>query len=389
MRDRGVDHYPPTRRELGAGRMVGRKNAPVGGQRANGKMAGGVFQGVQALRFLAAILVVVTHATFYVSNRLIPEWNVWEVGTVGVDIFFVISGFVMMVTSTPFVAAPKGWRYFAMRRIVRIVPMYWIATTIKIATLFVLPGVAYRSALEPQHVLFSYLFLPSRNEAGVVEPVLGVGWTLTYEMYFYAIFALALFLRLRPFIFVTSFMLVATACGMLLPESVSSPWAVYLDRVVLFFVVGMAIGKMVQAGYMRWAPLLVAILVTTAVVLALSGHAEWYRSSMFRFTVVCAVVLAVVWAEPYLRGRVPAFVLFLGDASYSIYLFHPLAAPIVPEVMARLGIRVGWLGVVGAIVFALVVSCTIYALIEKRIVKWGRRLPYAGRVPSGSLGATA
>lgn len=105
------------------------------------------YDSIQALRFIAALLVVVTHSTFYAADRLDPDFFVWKGGTVGVDIFFVISGFVMMITASPFQRIPGGWRYFAMRRITRIVPMYWIATTAKIATLVVLPGVAINSAL--------------------------------------------------------------------------------------------------------------------------------------------------------------------------------------------------------------------------------------------------
>lgn len=370
--------------------MTGEARSQVAGGSSGDHASGGIFEGVQALRFVAALLVVVTHATFYVSNRLLPDWATWEAGTVGVDIFFVISGFVMIMTVSPFRAAPQGWRYFAMRRVVRIVPMYWLATTAKILTLLVLPGIALRSALDPQHILFSYLFLPSRNEAGVVEPVLGVGWTLTFEMYFYAVFALALLLRVSPFLFAGSWMVAASIVGALLVGDTDSPWAVYLDRVVLYFVVGMAIGKLVQLGYVRWAPALVSVLLAVAVVLAVAGDAGWYRSSWFRFVIVSALVLAVVWAEPLLRGRVPSWLLFLGDASYSIYLFHPLVAPVVPELMARLDLRVGWLGVLGAMALALVVSCLIYVMVERRVLAWGRRLPYAGRIPvPGSRASTA
>lgn len=335
---------------------------------------------VQGLRAVAVMLVAISHAGV----------NGFDGGFIGVDIFFVISGFVMIMTVSPFRAAPQGWRYFAMRRVVRIVPMYWLATTAKILTLLVLPGIALRSALDPQHILFSYLFLPSRNEAGVVEPVLGVGWTLTFEMYFYAVFALALLLRVSPFLFAGSWMVAASIVGALLVGDTDSPWAVYLDRVVLYFVVGMAIGKLVQLGYVRWAPALVSVLLAVAVVLAVAGDAGWYRSSWFRFVIVSALVLAVVWAEPLLRGRVPSWLLFLGDASYSIYLFHPLVAPVVPELMARLDLRVGWLGVLGAMALALVVSCLIYVMVERRVLAWGRRLPYAGRIPvPGSRASTA
>ncbi|APX33761.1 hypothetical protein BH708_14750 [Brachybacterium sp. P6-10-X1] len=298
------------------------------------------------------------------------------------DIFFVISGFVMMITAGPFMRVPHGWRYFAMRRIVRIVPMYWIATTAKIVALLILPGVALRSSLDPQHVLFSYLFLPSCNDVGAVEPVMGVGWTLTFEMFFYAVFAIALLLRVTPLLFVGSVMVALTIWGQLSPEG-TSPWAVYLDPVTLYFVVGVVVAVLVRKGLTRWLVALSVACLCVAGVLALAGEMDWSRSAPFRFFVIVGLVAITVLAEPLLRRALPKQLLFFGDASYSIYLFHPLVAPMVPIALAILGVPVVWLSVVGAIVWALVVTSVIYALVERRLVRLGRRLPYAGRIPEG------
>lgn len=346
-----------------------------------GKARTGVFEGLQVLRFVAALMVLVTHATFYTSTRLDPDVTVWEAGTAGVDIFFVISGFVMMITSGSFVHRPQGWRYFAMRRLVRIVPMYWIATTAKIATVLILPGVALRSALDPQHVLFSYLFLPTVNEVGRVEPVLGVGWTLTFEMFFYAVFAVSLLLRLNPLAFVGSVMVALSIWGFVGADS-TSPWAIYLSPVTLYFVVGMVIAALVKRGLQSWLWALLAACAGAATVLVLLGALDWSASTPFRFSVIVGLVTATVLAEPWLRRVLSKKLLFFGDASYSIYLFHPLLAPMVPMALGVMGVQIAWLSVVGAIVWALVVTSFIYIVVERRIVAAGRKLPYAGRVPA-------
>lgn len=340
----------------------------------------GVFEGLQGLRFVAALLVLITHATFYTSTRLDSDVTVWNVGTVGVDLFFVISGFVMMITSATFVGAEGGWRYFAMRRIVRIVPMYWLATSLKIISLLILPGIALRASLDPRHVAFSYFFLPSVNEIGAVEPVLGVGWTLTYEMFFYAVFAIALLLRVNPLLFVGSVMVTLTICGEIGSAS-TSPWAIYLDSVILYFAIGMVIAVLAKNGSRS---LLLAVFLTClglATTLAAMGSVEWYRGSPFRFVVVVGIVAAAVRAEPWLRRVMPRSVLFLGDASYSIYLFHPLLAPMVPLALAVVGLKSSWLSVLGAIFWALISTSLIYVLVEKKVIRLGRRLPYAGRIP--------
>src|SRR4051794_40777008 len=142
------------------------------------RRAGGTYTGVQALRFVAALLVVMTHATLYTSERLDDSLPVWHFGEVGVDIFFVISGFVMMVSTQRLVGRRDGWKYFWMRRTIRIVPLYWIATTIKLLALVVAPAAILHATLDPRDVVLSYLFLPSYNVDGLVQPLLGVGWTL-------------------------------------------------------------------------------------------------------------------------------------------------------------------------------------------------------------------
>src|ERR1700730_16626449 len=86
---------------------------------------------IQALRIVAAGLVVVTHSTFYAFERLDRNFFVWQRGTRGVDIFFVISGFVMIYSSQKLLALPGGWKTFAERRIVRIVPLYWLILRLK------------------------------------------------------------------------------------------------------------------------------------------------------------------------------------------------------------------------------------------------------------------
>lgn len=340
------------------------------------------YDSIQALRFVAALLVVITHSTFYAADRLVPDLPVWKFGTVGVDIFFVISGFVMMITAGPFQRTPGGWKYFAMRRVTRIVPMYWIATTAKIATLLVLPGIAINNALAPQHVVFSYLFIPTRNESGNVEPVLGVGWTLMFEMFFYAVFMIALLIRVNPYIFTSVVMILAAAGHLVRGDGDWPTWAFYFDKVVLYFVIGMTIAKIVRLPQARRIiPLVLAGLGTIAITLAITGHADWSRNAWFRTVVVAFLVLIVVAAEPWLGPRIPKPILFFGDASYSLYLFHPLIAPAVPAVLAVLGLRIGWLSVLGSIAAAMIGSALIYLWIEKRITRAARRLPYAGKLP--------
>lgn len=158
-----------------------------------------MFESVQVMRFIASFLVLITHASLAVVERMkSPDAHVWEPGGIGVAIFFVISGFVMMVSSATISKRGDAASIFLFRRLIRIVPMYWLATTIKLFVLIVAPVVALHSSIDFWHVLASYFFVPSYRGDGEIGTLHAVGWTLIYEMFFYLIFSISLRLRVSP-----------------------------------------------------------------------------------------------------------------------------------------------------------------------------------------------
>jgi exopolysaccharide production protein ExoZ len=200
------------------------------------------FLGIQALRIVAAGMVVFTHSTYYASERLDKDFFVWQRGTRGVDIFFVISGFVMVYASQKLFASPNGWKDFAERRILRIVPLYWLITTLKVLIVLLTAGFALHTKLSPITAACSYLFLPARNLDGKIEPLVGVGWTLTFELLFYFLFTLALFMRKNVFQFV-GVILAILSIGAYFRQPSWPPIAFYLNSIVLEFFLGMLIAK--------------------------------------------------------------------------------------------------------------------------------------------------
>lgn len=342
------------------------------------------YEGIQVLRFVAALAVVITHATFYTFERLDPTSPVWRMGAAGVDVFFIISGFVMVVSTRPLLGSPDAWKLFGVRRLVRIVPMYWLATTVKVAVMLVLPGAALHAVLSPATVIGSYFFIPYRTPDGPVEPLLGVGWTLVFEMFFYLVFTIALLLRVSPVIF-SSAVLALLAIGSLFRPAQDWPvWAFLFDPIVLYFVIGMLLATVcLSPALRRWLPAIAGGLVLLLAVLALvPGGLTFAQNSPFRFAIIALIVVAATWVEPWIGGRVPRILLFLGAASYSLYLFHPLIGPLVPELLARLGIVVAPLSIVLTIVVAIVVTAIIYRFVEAPLTRWlARTLPYGGKRP--------
>lgn len=327
-------------------------------------------KGIQAMRFVAALLVVITHSTLYAHDRLDPHIKIWHFGEIGVPIFFAISGLVMIVSTQRGFGRPGFARDFAIRRVIRIAPTYWLATTVKLLTLILVPGAVLHATLSWSNVFWSYLFLPSRQPDSSISPLLGVGWTLIFEMMFYAVFTIALLLRVRPLLFCGA-VLAVLAIGSPFFDDSDPVVTYYFNPVVLYFLIGMVIGTFViDRSVRRLAMNLTAALL---VALATCSMSLLFRSGAFatevfvHYLIVAALILAVVLCEPFVHRFLPRVFLHLGDASYTMYLFHPLIAPAVPAVLARLGLISLGLSVVLSVALVVVSTWFLYRIFEKPV----------------------
>ncbi|GAA4109705.1 acyltransferase [Nocardioides fonticola] len=337
------------------------------------------------MRFVAAGLVVVTHATFYAGERLDPSFPTWHFGEIGVPIFFVISGFVMVVSTQDLVGKDDGWKYFSARRGTRIVPLYWTATTVKLLTMVVVPGAVLHAALSPQTVLSSYFFLPSYNADGELRPLLGVGWTLIFEVFFYIIFAIGMRVSRRPALFSTAVLLPVAIGGFALPGDVRGEWTFYFSGVLLYFVMGMWIGALWTKrldGPIR----MLAIATVTVAACWSSASAATGSPSPSHYLLAPTIFLLTLVAESTIGARLPRWFLIGGDASYALYLFHPIVAPAVPALMSKFGLVYPWLSVVGGFGAALVAGIIGYYFIERpALEQTRRRWKYAGKMRGAGL----
>jgi peptidoglycan/LPS O-acetylase OafA/YrhL len=329
-------------------------------------------EGIQALRFLAALLVVLTHATFYTSERF-PELSVWWQGGSGVNIFFVISGLVMVVSTTDLRRIANGWKIFTARRLIRIVPMYWVATSVKLAAVLFVPVLVFHSDFNLRHIISSYLFIPTVNAEGEFKPLHAVGWTLYFEMFFYALFALALGLRANPYWIGIVLVCFAALSPFRTPEVAST---MFFDPVVLHFFAGMLViaiivGWPTLSGYMSRRPLAPALLSLIGFTLLLF----WPRSmtnvpdALKTGVPATMVVLGVAWLEPLLNGRVPTWLLFLGDASYALYLFHPFVQAVIPTALQRIGVENVMVCVLLNVIAAIAIGAAVHVVLERPVTR--------------------
>jgi exopolysaccharide production protein ExoZ len=202
---------------------------------------------IQFLRAVAALLVVFYHLQPMVNANYATKWNS-HFGAIGVDIFFVISGFIMFYTNRNMERGPTT---FIADRLLRIVPLYWLATLV-IVTLFLIGfrpnGLHY---LTMPTLIKSMIFVPSEFPDGRHDLVLSLGWTLMYELYFYAVFASTFFARSieKSFFTVTIFFVLGT-----LANAIFAPFpyliGYYLNTITLEFV----FGALAAIAYIHWRP---------------------------------------------------------------------------------------------------------------------------------------
>ncbi len=239
----------------------------------------------------------------------------------GVDIFFVISGFVIVHASGKLFGAAGGAKIFLRRRLQRIIPLYWLMTTF-----FLLVLLAGRTAINgdiggPAYILASYLFIPWPRPDGVVQPAFGLGWTLNYEMFFYAVFTPFLRLARRQSVI---------ACVILLGGFVAFgtyfgfgnvQLAFWSNPIILEFCAGMVLALVLPGPVIgRSARLALAALAIAMLHFAILAPAAW-RAAVYGVPAVLLVAVATLGA-PAARGRRKMLVR-VGDASYAMYLVHP------------------------------------------------------------------
>jgi exopolysaccharide production protein ExoZ len=323
------------------------------------------FVGVQGLRFVAAFMVVITHTTLMIGERIydVGDQAVWREGNAGVDIFFVISGFVMGISSIHLLNHPNRAWEFLVRRLMRIVPLYWVALTFKLLAVLLIPALTIHSVFDPAHTVASYLFLPWKNGEGQIRPLVGVGWTLTFEMFFYALFALSLSLRRNPLSFALPVLLILAMLSPLKQDD-GAAWQVYLDPILLEFGFGLIAARLIMKGF-TIRPAVGAVLITIAFACFFVPSSMFASQRAIGWGIPAfVIVLCVAAIEPFLARTMPKIVTFLGDSSYALYLFHSFYVPMVGAILLKVGIGYPWLAFTAAVVGSVLIGALVHKWLE-------------------------
>lgn len=341
---------------------------------------------VQALRFLAAAMVLFGHLQDTLRRGRIkgaeavsdPTFMPWHSG---VDIFFVVSGFIMFFMSASAFGKPGAPGAFLSRRVIRVVPLYWFFTTLMIAVILALPGKVVHDDLDMPHLLATYFFVPWPNADGAIQPLLSVGWTLNYEMLFYALFAASMLLPLRAgmTVLISAFAALVIA-GWTLP--LEGPVEAWTRPIILEFLFGIAIAALYRKGVSlsRGARL---ALVAAGVGLLIAGEASGLRGEVDRFLLwgmpAALIAAGFILGSDFPATRFNAAIKLGGDASYSLYLSHLFTLRAIGLAWPLTGISNGWAFIVVAGIGSIVAAVLVYLLLEKPMLAILRRFSLPAR----------
>lgn len=322
--------------------------------------------------------MVIDHSIYLWLNRIMnhPKATFWMNGAAGVDIFFVISGFVMTISLPGLYKYSDRVKVFLQRRLTRIVPLYWLATTFKLLLVVLIPGLAVSQRVTWQNVLGSYLFLPVRDAQSNIVPLIVVGWTLNFEMFFYLVFSLAILFR-RQFLAILCSILVGLAILSIFSRPSWPPITVFVSPMLLEFLFGVVIARLAMTQRLpgrnlSWLSFGIGFLAILALFPYLPYEPVYTK---WRFLLwglpAAAIILGAVGLEKSFGAKLPAWLISLGDASYAIYLVQTFVLPPVAMVLIRLGLGDGHAlaaSIIAGVALSALAGEVVHYFVEKPIL---------------------
>lgn len=341
---------------------------------------------IQALRGIAVFLVVLTHARYTFSDT--PTWPLAEQllrpGAMGVDLFFVISGFIMVYTTRHLAGTPRDAGDFLLRRFARIWPLYAVVTMAYITATN--EGFAWVSDWpQLKNLLLTLSFQPvNPDHPPFFDVSLPLGWTLNFEMYFYLVFGLCLLARRRRllvlagWIGLTVLLIPALKRDLTLDVLTNFRFSLaYLNLmtspIILEFLAGACIGWLYLQDWFRLrSPAVARHLVFLALCGAVWGIWNGWLANFHgptRWGAVAALaVLLLALASKTVELKPPAVLVWLGTISYSLYLTHTTVLLLVNRAVGAIrGDVHGWSHLILVTGLSISVGAVVHHYLEQRL----------------------
>lgn len=346
-------------------------------------------ESIQVIRGIAAILVLLFHASYLVQYRL--GYNLtpyFWFGYSGVDIFFVLSGFIIFYTTSNHTTRST----FFLRRLLRIYPMYWMA-------IFLVLVIAYSS--QALHLgsdssisnavtdasffskLGTFLLIPKSSD------IIKISWTLSYEMAFYSLFAIFFFYSKNLFIAIlmlwATLSLVTAFYFKMDYAQPDNPMIAMINPIMIEFIFGCGIAilclkykNIFSNRKLTWLFFLLMsigiISYISSVMLVTHEFTKLASTNQYsRFIIYGMPAAIIIFSSIYLPISYFKWLTFLGDASYSIYLFHYPIMGVMAKLMIALGMTsTNLIGFMAITLVTTTICCLLYLLIEKPLLNRGK-----------------
>ena len=336
---------------------------------------------LELVRGIAALLVVFDHSLLTSIGKMgslsINVSLAGNLGALGVYVFFVISGMVMVESHGADFGRSHPWRDFMAKRITRIVPLYWVCTLIYFA----------KESLtgNPRgftNLLLSLFFIPHQETGDLYgRPVLGLGWTLEYEMAFYLLFAVALMFSKRVGISLIAGIILASvlaeAYGLLGRQN---PAAFLAKPIILMFPCGIAIGLWRQSSRMRLgltdqrSILFAMVLIFLGIIFAAQGTEN---EAAVPLALTAATIVAGCSLEVDKRSSawLLKIVLAFGGSTYAIYLTHAFIIGPAARIFFKSGLSAyPYIFAFSLLPLTAILGHLVYKYVERPLIKTTARI---------------
>ena len=325
-----------------------------------------MYLSIQYLRALAAIMVVIAHSNHKAMIYNVDLLNFVKIGGGGVDLFFIISGFIMCLTVD---RNRQSFTSFMKSRVIRIAPLYWILTCVALTVYLINPNLVNSSSTHSTSIFSSFTLIPQGHPY-----LINNAWTLSYEFFFYLIFASFLFSKDKQKLFTSIALIILVIVGLIFPPAhpkwVLNPATFITNPVLIEFVLGIVAYKIITN---KMISLKIAAITTIVALILLIAHnfdCSLLPTSLGRVITYGIPMFLLFVGFVSLESKMPKINLLyqLGMSSYALYLVHPFIITGITLVMRKIGlINIGPLYVTALIVGSAIAGFLCYKFIEMPI----------------------
>jgi exopolysaccharide production protein ExoZ len=342
------------------------------------------YYSIQYLRGIAAFLVVLYHA-----NNLFEQYYDYSLlkgilypGYMGVDIFFVISGFIIFTVHKHDIGLPDRSSQFFLKRFFRIYPVYWLILLAILPVYFIMPSFGQGYETDAKEIISSiFLLFPTEN-----MPILVVAWTLQHEVLFYVLFGVLLILlysknKTLAKILIISWAILCFTSLFISFETMHPFYKLIFNPINLEFLMGCTIAWILnkKETKLKTAYFIFAFGITLLLISWFStflGITDFNR--IFTWGIPSTIlIMSLILIERKSNSKKNRLFILLGDASYSIYLTHYPAMSVINKTLLALNVP-NYIGnfvtFLLTVIISVIIGCVFYLLIEKNIVRLYRKI---------------